>query len=69
MHLTAEVGKAETVEIPPDKAFGPRDPEKIRRVPIKQLYAKEINPVVGARIEYPRQNGHHPLHRRRQSPT
>ena len=50
--LTAEVGKAETVEIPSDKAFGPRDPEKIRRVPIKQLYAKEINPVVGARIEF-----------------
>ncbi len=50
--LNAEVGKAETVEIPSDKAFGPRDPEKIRRVPIKQLYAKEINPVVGARIEY-----------------
>ena len=39
-----------TTEI--NKAFGPRDPEKIRRVPIKQLYAKEINPVVGARIEF-----------------
>jgi len=50
--LTAEVGKLANVEIPADKAFGPRDPEKIRRVPVKQLYAKEINPVVGARIEY-----------------
>ena len=50
--LTQEVGKPATVEIPSDKAFGPRDPEKIRRVPIKQLYAKEINPVVGARIEF-----------------
>jgi peptidylprolyl isomerase len=50
--LTAEVGKPANVEIPADKAFGPRDPEKIRRVPIKQLYAKEINPVVGARIEF-----------------
>ncbi len=50
--IEAEVAKATTVEIPSDKAFGPRDPEKIRRVPIKQLYAKEINPVVGARIEY-----------------
>ncbi len=50
--LNTEVGKAETVEISSDKAFGPRDPEKIRRVPIKQLYAKEINPVVGARIEF-----------------
>ncbi len=50
--LEAEVGKATSVEIPSDKAFGPRDPEKIRRVPIKALYAKEINPVVGARIEF-----------------
>lgn len=50
--LTAEVGKAENVEIPADKAFGPRDPEKIRRVSIKQLLSKQINPVVGARIEF-----------------
>ena len=50
--LTAEIGKETNVEIPADKAFGPRDPDKIRRVPIKQLYAKEINPVVGARIEF-----------------
>ncbi len=50
--LTAEVDKPTTVEIPSDKAFGQRDPEKIRRVSIKQLYAKEINPVVGARIEF-----------------
>jgi peptidylprolyl isomerase len=50
--LTTEINKPTTVEIPADKAFGPRDPEKIRRVPIKQLYAKEINPIVGARIEY-----------------
>ena len=50
--IEAEVGKETTVEIPSDKAFGPRDPEKIRRVPIKALYAKEINPVIGARIEF-----------------
>ncbi|MDR0471002.1 MAG: peptidylprolyl isomerase [Nitrososphaerota archaeon] len=50
--LTAEIGKETNVEIPADKAFGPRDPDKIRRVPIKQLYAKEINPIVGARIEF-----------------
>ena len=50
--LTAEIGQETTVVIPADKAFGPRDPDKIRRVPIKQLYAKEINPVVGARIEF-----------------
>ncbi len=50
--LTTELNTPTSVEIPADKAFGPRDPEKIRRIPIKQLYAKEINPIVGARIEF-----------------
>ncbi len=50
--LTMEIEKQSTVEIPAEKAFGQRDPEKIRRVPIKQLLEKQINPVVGARIEY-----------------
>jgi peptidylprolyl isomerase len=51
--LTAmDIGKQQIVEIPQEKAFGQRDPEKIKRVPLKQLYAKEINPVIGARIEY-----------------
>ncbi len=47
-----EVSKPSTVEIPAEKGFGQRDPEKIRRVPLKQLLAKDINPVVGAQIEY-----------------
>ena len=50
--MAMEVNKPGNVEIPPDKAFGPRDPEKIKHISIKQLYAKEINPVVGARIEF-----------------
>jgi peptidylprolyl isomerase len=49
---TMEISKPATVEIPPDKGFGQRDPQKVRRVPLKQLLAKEINPVIGARIEY-----------------
>ncbi len=47
-----EINKPQTVEIPPEKAFGQRDPEKVRRVPLKQLLAKQINPVVGTRVEY-----------------
>jgi peptidylprolyl isomerase len=50
--ITMEIGKAATTEISPDKAFGTRDPEKIKRVPLKQLIAKEINPTLGARVEY-----------------
>ena len=49
---TMEINTPSTVEIPADKAFGQRDPEKIKRVPLRQLLAKEINPAIGARIEY-----------------
>jgi peptidylprolyl isomerase len=50
---TMKLNKAQSVEIPPDKAFGPRDPEKVKRVPLKQLLAKDIhNPTVGMRIDY-----------------
>ena len=47
-----DINKPSTVEIPPEKGFGQRDPEKVKRVPLRQLLAKEINPVIGARIEY-----------------
>ena len=50
--VAMDTDKPQSVEISADKGFGQRDPEKIKRVPIKQLYAKEINPVVGARIEF-----------------
>ncbi len=49
---TMELCKSCTLEISPEKGFGPRDPEKIKRVSLKQLLAKEINPVIGARIEF-----------------
>jgi len=50
---TMKLNKAQSVEIPPDKAFGPRDPEKIKRVPLKQLLAKDVhNPTIGMRIDY-----------------
>jgi peptidylprolyl isomerase len=50
---TMKLNKAQSVEIPPDKAFGPRDPEKIKRVSLKQLLSKDIhNPTIGMRINY-----------------
>jgi peptidylprolyl isomerase len=50
---TMKLSKAQSVEIPPDKAFGPRDPEKVKRVPLKQLLAKDVhNPTIGMRIDY-----------------
>ncbi|MEM3703549.1 MAG: FKBP-type peptidyl-prolyl cis-trans isomerase [Candidatus Bathyarchaeia archaeon] len=47
-----DVGKTSTVEIPPEKAFGTRDPEKVKRVPLRQLTTKGITPTLGMRIEY-----------------
>jgi len=49
---TMEVDKPSTVEIPPDKAFGQRDPEKMKRVPLKQLLAKDTTPTLGKQVEY-----------------
>ena len=50
---TMKLNKTESVEVPPDKAFGPRDPEKVKRVPLRQLLAKDVhNPTIGMRIDY-----------------
>jgi len=50
--LTFKLNKNETVEIPPENAFGNRDPEKVKLVPIRRLAARGITPRLGAQIEY-----------------
>jgi len=45
------VGETAEVEIPPEEAFGVRDPENIRMVPFRVLRSKGLNPSVGAQIE------------------
>ncbi len=50
--LTLELEKTAPVEIPPDKAFGNRDPEKVRLVPLRRLTAKGITPQLGMRVEF-----------------
>lgn len=47
-----ELKKPAPVEIPPDKAFGSRDPEKVRLVPLRRLLAKNITPTIGMRLEF-----------------
>jgi peptidylprolyl isomerase len=49
---TMEPNTPSTVEVPPEKAFGARDPEKIKQVHLKKLAEKGINPALGMRIEY-----------------
>jgi FKBP-type peptidyl-prolyl cis-trans isomerase 2 len=50
--LTFKLNKKETVEIPPETAFGNRDPEKVKLVPIRRLASRGITPRLGAQIEY-----------------
>jgi peptidylprolyl isomerase len=49
---TMEIDKTTVVEIPPEKAFGTRDPEKVKRVSLRHITAKGITPTIGMRIEY-----------------
>jgi len=50
--LTLELNKATPLEIPSAKAFGNRDPAKVRLVPLRRLIAKGITPQLGMRIEF-----------------
>jgi len=47
-----ELNKATPVEIPPEKAFGSRDPEKVRLVPLRRLIAKGITPQLGVHVDF-----------------
>lgn len=38
------------IEIPPEKAFGPRDPNKIKVIPLRRFRSSEITPTIGARV-------------------
>jgi len=45
--LGAEKSETRVIEVPPEKAFGPRDPYKIRIVPLRKFARKDVTPVVG----------------------
>jgi peptidylprolyl isomerase len=47
----ADVGKPTTIELPPEKGYGNRDPGKMRLVPIRRFRDEKIDPVPGAEIE------------------
>lgn len=50
--LTFKLKKNESVEIPPENAFGPRDSEKVKLVPLRRLLARGLTPKLGAQIEF-----------------
>jgi peptidylprolyl isomerase len=49
--LNLELKKTEKVEIPPEKAFGNRDPKKTRLYPLRKLTSQGVTPQVGMRLE------------------
>jgi len=46
-----ELEKTATIEIPPEKGFGNRDPEKVKMYPLRRFVAQGITPRVGMRVE------------------
>jgi len=52
-----EVGKEFTIEIPPEKAYGPRDPKKVKILSYRELARRGIVPEVGKTIEIDGQVG------------
>jgi peptidylprolyl isomerase len=46
-----ELGKTTSIEITPDKAFGERDPEKVKLMSLKRLSSRGITPQLGMQVE------------------
>ncbi|RLE51074.1 MAG: peptidylprolyl isomerase [Candidatus Methanomethylicota archaeon] len=44
-------GEQKIIELPPEKAFGSRDPSKIKVIPARELTRKGITPRPGIRVE------------------
>jgi peptidylprolyl isomerase len=45
-----EPGKANTFELTPEKAYGVRDPKKVRLVPLRKFTAEGMTPVPGLQV-------------------
>jgi peptidylprolyl isomerase len=46
-----EVGQEKTLEVPPEKGFGVRDPSKMRLLPLRKFSREGISPVPGMQVE------------------
>lgn len=50
--LAADVGKEIDVNIPAEKAFGPRDSSKIDTIPLREFQKQEVTPYPGMRLQH-----------------
>ena len=46
-----EDGKKDTIAVPPEKAFGLRDPSKIKLVPLKKFRGQKVAPFPGLEVD------------------
>lgn len=46
-----EAGKQSPVEFPPEKGFGPRDPTKLKMIPLRKFEAEDMTPRPGLTVE------------------
>jgi len=46
-----DVGEEASFEVPPEKAYGKRDPAKLRRLPLREFRRANIEPVPGKVVE------------------
>ncbi len=49
--LEMDAGTPATVELPPDKGYGARDPAKMRLVPLRKFREQNIDPQPGRQVE------------------
>ncbi len=45
-----ELNKPTPIELPPEKAYGGRDPKKVRLVPLRKFASEGMNPVPGLQV-------------------
>ncbi|HUR68314.1 MAG TPA: FKBP-type peptidyl-prolyl cis-trans isomerase [Candidatus Thermoplasmatota archaeon] len=48
----ADVGKEVDVTIPSEKAFGPRDPDRVDTIPLRDFQKQEVVPYPGLRLQH-----------------
>jgi len=49
--IDMEIGKPITVEVPPEKGYGVRDPSKMRLVPMRRFRAEGMTPLPGMSVQ------------------
>lgn len=50
--VEAEVGRETEITIPAEKAFGPKDPDKVDTIPLREFQRQEVTPYPGMRFQH-----------------